>query len=357
MGPHTRAAAAALLSTLAVLLASCSSGPAPAPSTTPSTAPSGTPAPAPTPASPPLPPAGPADSPVPPVAPAGSVVPVGAGAEGVAVDPATNTVAVGTRAPDTLVLVDAASGQVRARTPLPGHLRHLVVDGPGTLLVPDEDANALLTVALPAGNVVASLPTGTSPHYALREPDGTLLVADEAGHEVAVVRDGRVVGGLTDAVMPGGMAVAGGRLGLVDVASDTLTLYDAAGLGRLAQVPLGAGPTHEVSDGRGDLVVVDTRGQALLFTTPSVPPTVRLRLPLPGTPYGIAADPVHDRVWVTLTASDEVVGFDVHADPPREIARFPTVRQPNTVAVDPGSGRLFVTGAADGVLQTIAGPR
>ena len=304
-----------------------------------------------------LPAAGPVDSPVPIVAPAGTVLSVGAGAEGVIVDPTTHTVAVGTRQPNELVGVDTLSGQVRFRTPLPGHLRHLVDASPGTLLVPDEDANALLTVTLPGGAVTGSLPTGASPHYALPAPDGTLFVADEAGHEVVAVRGGQVAGRLTDAVQPGGMALAGGRLGLVDVASDTLSLYDATTLAHLATVPFGEGPTHEVSDGRGDLVVVDTRGQALLFASPSTPPALRVRVPVPGTPYGITQDPVHDRVWVTLTASNEVVGFDTRADPPREIARFPTVRQPNTVAVDPTTGRLFVAGATDGVLDTIDGPR
>ncbi|MCD2192068.1 YncE family protein [Actinomycetospora endophytica] len=300
--------------------------------------------------------ASPADSPPLTVPPAGTVIPVGAGAEGVAVDPATHTVAVGAHDPDQLVLVDARTGQVRGRTTLPGHLRHLQNGPPGTLLVPDEDSNQLLTVALPAGAITSSLVTGISPHYVVTAPDGTLFVANEAGHSVAVVRGGRVVASLPDAVMPGGMALGGGRLGLVDVASDTLTLYDTSTLARLTTVALGDGPTHEVADDHGHLIAADTRGDALLVVSPQLPPLLQARLPLAGSPYGLAVDTPRDRLWVTLTGRNQLVGFDTRTDPPREIARYATVRQPNTVAVDPTNGTLYVTGATDGVLESVPGP-
>jgi DNA-binding beta-propeller fold protein YncE len=326
-----------------------------------------TPPPAPSPAAPPAaaprvtPPASPADSPIPTVAPAGSVVPVGAGAEGIVVDPATRSVVVGVRDPDALVVLDEDTLRERARIALPGHLRHLVLAGPGTVLVPDEDSNRLLTVDLPSARITASLVTGTSPHYVVATPDGTLFVADEAGHDVAVVRAGRVVARLPDAVMPGGMAVAGGRLGLVDVASDTLTIYDTTTLARLSSTPLGAGPTHEVADDRGDLVAADTRASALLFSTTAGSPAELARavprsMPLPGTPYGLAYDPARDRLWVTLTATNQLVGLDTRSEPPREIARIPTVRQPDTVAVDEATGRLAVAGATDGTVQLVPGP-
>jgi DNA-binding beta-propeller fold protein YncE len=321
------------------------------------------PAPSPPPAAPRVsPPASPADSPPLTVAPAGSVVPVGAGAEGVVVDPATHSVVVGVRDPDALVVLDEDTLRVRARIALPGHLRHLVSAGPGRVLVPDEDSNQLLTVDLPSARIAASLVTGTSPHYVVAGRDGTLFVADEAGHDVAVVRAGRVVARLPDAVMPGGMAIVGGRLGLVDVAGDTLTIYDTTTLAKLSSTPLGAGPTHQVADDRGDLIAADTRANALLFSTTAGSPADLARatprtLPLPGTPYGLAYDPARDRLWVTLTATNQLVGFDTRADPPREIARIPTVRQPNTVAVDEATGRLAVTGSDDGTLQLVPGPR
>ncbi|MGH3550499.1 MAG: YncE family protein, partial [Pseudonocardiaceae bacterium] len=77
------------------------------------------------------------------------------------------------------------------------------------------------------------------------------------------------------------------------------------------------------------------------------------RVELPGTPYGIAYDPVRDRLWVTLTALNEVIGLNLNASTPIAATPIPTVRQPNTVAVDSTTGRLFVTGTDEGVLEII----
>jgi DNA-binding beta-propeller fold protein YncE len=77
------------------------------------------------------------------------------------------------------------------------------------------------------------------------------------------------------------------------------------------------------------------------------------RVELPGTPYGVAYDPVRDRLWVTLTALNEVIGLNLNASQPVLAIPLPTVRQPNTVAVDSVTGRLYVTGTADGVLEII----
>jgi DNA-binding beta-propeller fold protein YncE len=72
------------------------------------------------------------------------------------------------------------------------------------------------------------------------------------------------------------------------------------------------------------------------------------RFPLPGRPYGIATDARRDRLWVTLTATNQVVALWAARRSPRTLAAYATGRQPNAVAVDPRSGRVFVadTGAA-----------
>src|SRR5262249_44135981 len=133
---------------------------------------------------------------------------------------------------------------------------------------------------------------------------------------------------------PGGVAAVGDLVAVVDVHDHTLAVYDPLRLTRTALVAAGDGPTHLVADRRGRVLVVDTAGNRLrIFTT-----TPQLRqvdaVPLPGSPYGIAYDRTRDRLWVTLTARNQVVGFDLADASPREIARLPTVGQPNTVAVD-----------------------
>ena len=85
-----------------------------------------------------------------------------------------------------------------------------------------------------------------------------------------------------------------------------------------------------------------------------VRPSLKLvrRVWLPGSPYGIALDPVRHRLWVTLTARNEVVELPAHGRP-HPLRRFPTARQPDSVAVDPGTARVFVTGRTAGVLQLL----
>lgn len=283
--------------------------------------------------------------------PAGRVMHVGDQAEGIVADATTHVVAVATRNPYELVLLDANSGDVVHRTPLPGQLRHLQLKAQGgPVLVPDEGAGRLIEVALPGGDVTASVPVGTFPHDATAAANGTVFVSNEHGHSVVAVRGGKVVQTFTMPEQPGGIETIGNTVAMVDVRDATLTAYDADKLTQLGSVPAGNGPTHIVADNEGRFVVVDTRGNALLAFRDLKPVG---SLPLPGTPYGAAFDRARDRMWVTLTGANEVVGVDLAGAQLTIAARFPTVRQPNTVAVDSGTGRVFVAGAADGVVEII----
>ncbi|MPQ99611.1 YncE family protein [Modestobacter sp. I12A-02628] len=284
--------------------------------------------------------------------PAGTVVDLDPDAEGMVFDPVTGLLAVAVRDPDRLVLADGATGAVVREVPLPGHARHLQLAAPGgPVLVPAEDSDTLVTVALPDG-ATTSVPVGEYPHDAAQVASGQVLVADELGGTLSVVTDGAVTQTFDSQTQPGGIAVVGDLAGVVDVAAFTLTSYDVPGgeLGRV--VDAGEGPTHVVADGRGRFVVADTRGNALLVFRAD---TLRQeqQLDLPGTPYGLAYDGTGQVLWVTLTARNEVVGLATDGDQLTEVARFPTVRQPNTVAVDPGTGRVFVGSRATGQLQLI----
>jgi DNA-binding beta-propeller fold protein YncE len=270
-----------------------------------------------------LPPAAGPDA-SPPLAerPAGRVVPVGNGPEGVAADPVTGLVAVGLRDPAALALVDARSGRVKARVPLSGAPRHLGLGGAGgPVLVPTGSGDDLARVALPSGSI-ESAPAGASPHD-------------------AAVAAGRA------AEVDGGRAIA-----VLSPRERVLELYDSRTRERIARAPAGAGPTHVVAGEGGLAYVVDTAGDGLLVFETRGELRVRRRYPLLGAPYGIVSDLRNGRMWVTLTARNELVELATGSRPHR-LAAYPTVRQPNTVAVDPVSGRVFVTGKVDGVLQLL----
>ena len=293
----------------------------------------------------------PADSPALTVDPAGTVLPLDPDAEGMVFDPVTGLLAVAVRDPDRLLLVDRDGATVR-EVPLPGHARHLQLAAPGgPVLVPAEDANSLVEVALPGGETTQT-PVGSYPHDAAQVAGGQVLVGDEKGGTLSVVDDGQVTATLTSQTQPGGVAVVGDTAAVVDVGAFTLTSYDVPAAALVDVVDAGEGPTHLVADTQGRFLVADTRGDAVLTFTADPLRQVG-RLPLPGTPYGLAYDPSAQRLWVTLTATNEVVALSTAGAALREVARFPTVRQPNTVAVDPTSGRVFVGSRATGELQLI----
>jgi len=294
----------------------------------------------------------PADSPELSVDPAGQVTDLASNPEGMVFDPVTGLLAVAVREPNRLLLVDGATGKVQIEVELPGHARHLQLAAPGgPVLVPGEDSNALIQIALPTG-AVTTTEVGDYPHDATQVASGRIVVGDEMGGTLSVVEDGEVIQTFDDLTQPGGLAPVDDLVGVIDVADFSLSVYDIAAGERIGRLPAGEGPTHLVADRRGSLLVADTRGEALLSFGVD-PVELRSSLPLPGTPYGLTYDATSDIIWVTLTATNEVAGFDLSDGQPREVARFPTVRQPNTVAVDPDSGRIFIASRTTGVLQTI----
>ena len=160
------------------------------------------------------PPAEPGRAPAPTGTPPGRVVPVGDAPEGVVVDAVTRTVAVAKRNPNELVLLNADTGDVVTRVPLPGAVRHLQLAKPGgPVLVPVESANALVRVDLPGGAAEPQIITGTVPHDASEAPNGTVFVANEHGGTVTAIRGDDIVKVFTDSVQPAGLAPVGDRMG------------------------------------------------------------------------------------------------------------------------------------------------
>ncbi len=285
---------------------------------------------------------------------AGRIVAVGRAPEGVVVDAASRTVAVATRHPDQLVLINADTAAVTGRVSLPGSVRHLELAEPGgPVLVPVETANALIRVDLPRGFAAPSVVTGTAPHDAAAATNGTILVSNELGGTVAVVRGRAVIKVFTDSVQPAGMAAVGNTVGMLDARANTLTTYDAANLSIVGSTPAGAGPTHLIADRHGRMIAADTRGNAVrVFTLAPTPRQVGSIIQA-GGPYGIAYDAARDRLWCASSGSNEVVGYDMSTSNPREIQRFSTVQNPYSLGVDSTTGRLFVAGVTGGVLQII----
>lgn len=294
----------------------------------------------------------PADAPALSAAPAGRSIEIGSLIEGLAVDPETGLAVVITREPVGLALVDPVAGRIERRIPLDGVGRHMQLARPGgPVLVPVEGSDSLVEVSLPSGEL-RSTGTGDFPHDAATT-GGKVFVGDEMGDTITVLEDGELIRILPAPVQPGGVEEGGGYIAVVAVSERVLTTYDPKSLERLGTVPAGEGPTHIAADGTRAFVT-DTEGDTILEFELGPDPELVDTTEVPGTPYGIALDPRRDLLFVTLTALNELVQYEIGEDGLTEVRRYPTVRQPNTVAVDPRSGLVLIAGkTAEGPLQVI----
>ncbi|EUA42086.1 hypothetical protein I553_5946 [Mycobacterium xenopi 4042] len=119
----------------------------------------------------------------------------------------------------------------------------------------------------------------------------------------------------------------------------------------------GLGATTVTADPVGRVLVADTRGgQLLVFGVD--PLILRQAYPVRQAPYGLAGS--RQLAWVSQTATNMVIGYDLSTGIPVERVRYPTVRQPNSLTFDDASGTLYVvSGSGDGVqvIEHAAGGR
>lgn len=112
----------------------------------------------------------------------------------------------------------------------------------------------------------------------------------------------------------------------------------------------GQGATTLAADPVGRVLVADTRGGQLLVY--GVDPLIlRQAYPVRQAPYGLAGS--RTLAWVSQTASNIVIGYDLSTGIPVEKVRYPTVQQPNSLAFDEASDTLYVVSGSGAGVQII----
>lgn len=297
----------------------------------------------------------PARSPAATVAPAGTVTPLTGTPTAMVVDPESRLLAVAVDKPAAVLLYqlgDADMLTAPKRVPLPAAADTLSLAGAGgPLLAAVGSAGELVRITLPDGKAAPASIRG-EPVSAASLGDRT-LVAVRDRQAVAVLRDDKIHRMISGGLMSADQVLSTGRGAVVlDRLRNALFELDVPAGTVDEGLRAGDGSTNAVTDRFGRVLVADTRGGALLAFSLD-PLLLRQNYPVPGAPYGITYDPKRDLVWVTLTETNEVVGYHVAGEEPRERYRFPTVEQPNTVTVDPISGRVVVASATGKGVQVI----
>ncbi|ORW07866.1 hypothetical protein AWC14_24335 [Mycobacterium kyorinense] len=244
--------------------------------------------------------------------------------------------------------------------------RVIALPGPASALTGDGAGNAYLSTR--GGYFVVDLSTGHVARVDIgdardieftaiaRRADHKLVLGTADGavytlsSETATANRSNILGRIDSLVAQGNTVVA------LDRGQTTVTTVDADGtVGQALRA--GQGATTMAADPLGRVLVTDTRGGQLLVY--GVDPLIlRQAYPVKQSPYGVAGS--RGLAWVSQTAANLVIGYDLSTGIPVEKVRYPTVRQPNTLAFDDTSGTLYVvsgSGAGVQVIEHAAGPR
>ncbi|WP_438388221.1 YncE family protein [Actinopolyspora saharensis] len=293
----------------------------------------------------------PATSPPTTTEPAGRVVPA---------PPADHTVVLPEQHTLALAGADRASITLFDTRAIEQPPRTVDLPAPAASLRPVRGGQALLA-ALPAANAVAEIDLASGrvhrtavsggPVDALPVAD-KLFVARPQAKDVAILRDGEIQRRVDG--FPGAHELLrrGSTVVVLDRLTTSLTPLDIDTGDKQPALRAGEGATRAVTDRFGRVLVVDTRGAEIMaFSTE--PLIMKQRSPAGGSPYGLAYDPAQDLAWVTLTARNELVGYDTATGQAEQSHRVPTVRQPESVAVNPETGTRYIASAAGAGLQVV----
>ncbi|MDG3011158.1 hypothetical protein G4X40_13455 [Rhodococcus sp. D2-41] len=293
-------------------------------------------------------PATPASAPAVTAPPVGTVFGNGVAVSSTVVDPASHTLVVAATAPNRLLMFDTTDPARAPREyPLPAPAGQLSV-ADGQVLVPLPGRLELVDVSNGSrrlgridgdGRDATALPGGG---FAVATSDGDVDVLDQY---LAKQRT------LTGLVSADSIVAVGNHLAVLDRKQTSITQFDADTGKNQGSLRVGDGATNLAVARNGAVLAADTAGNQLMVF--GVDPLLeRQQFPVTGAPYGIVYDDKAQLVWLTLTGTNEVVGYDITTGTPVEKQRFHTVRQPDSVAVDPATGDLYVASAAgDGIEQ------
>nr|WP_234794314.1 hypothetical protein [Mycolicibacterium flavescens] len=306
----------------------------------------------------------PVDAPPPTIAPAqaavsppvtarpdGEMRPLAAPAQAALVDPATGALVVLEGDDGSRVSVFGRDGDPRT-VPLPGPASALVGDGDGWVFASTRGGYHRIDVAAGTVDTVVLDGRGDTDFTAIaRRADGRLVLGTADGAVLTLGGDNAVDAELKIFARVDALVTQGDTAVVLDRAQTSVTALSEDGDNAAQALRAGEGATTMAADSMSRVLVADTRGQGLLVYTVD-PLILRQQYPVRDAPYGLTGSAT--LVWVSQTASNTVVGYDLATGIPVEKVRYRTVQQPNSLAFDESSGTLYVVSGSGAGVQVIA---
>lgn len=286
--------------------------------------------------------------------PPGSIRPLAGGGDAAAFDGATRSLVVlgGDARGGSTLTAFPVSGPSRT-VPLPGPATAMVADGSGTVYL--STRGGYLEVDLRARGGVTRFDVAgesdTNFTAIARRADGKIVLGSAGGAVFTLSSDTEVGARLQIFTRVDVLVAQGNTVVVLDRDQTSVTTVDPSGTKQQSALRAGEGATTMVADPMGRILVADSRGDGLLVfgTDPLI---LRQRYPVPGVPYGLAGS--SGLAWVSETATNSVVGYDLATGIPVEKVRYRTVQQPNSLTFDDMTGTLYVVSGSGAGVQVIA---
>jgi hypothetical protein len=184
-----------------------------------------------------------------------------------------------------------------------------------------------------------------------RRADGRLVLGSADGAVYTLSSDTAVGAQLKIFARVDILVAQGNTVVVLDRGQTSVTTVSDTGTDADHALRAGEGATTMAADPMGRVLVADTRGEELLVFG-SHPLMLRQRYPVRGAPFGLAASST--LAWVSQTATNTVIGYDLATGIPVEKVRYRTVQQPNSLVYDEASGTLYVVSGSGAGVQMIA---
>jgi sugar lactone lactonase YvrE len=289
-------------------------------------------------------------------APAGVVRPLAGPAQAAVFDAATASLAVLSPGVggQSILTVLASSGAARP-VPLPGPATAMTGDNGGRVYA--STRGGYFRIDIRTGTVsrvdIEGQP-GNDFTAIARRADGKLVLGSANGTVYTLSTDSAVGASLKIFARVDALVVQSNTAVVLDRGQTSVTTLSASGNHADQTLRAGEGATTMAADSAGRVLVADTRGDELLVfgTDPLI---LRQRYPVRDAPYGLVGS--ETLAWVSQTATNTVVGYDLATGIPVEKVRYRTVQQPNSLAFDDASGTLYVVSGSGAGVQVIANAR
>lgn len=234
---------------------------------------------------------------------------------------------------------------------LPVPARALTGDGEGQVYLAARGGYLRVEVATGAVSRVDISGAADTEFTAIaRRADGRLTLGSADGAVLTLAADNSVSADLKIFSHVDGLVAQGNSVVVLDRGQTSVTEVDDDGTKGEQALRAGEGATTIAADAAGRVLVADTRGGALLVygTEPLI---LRQAYPVRDAPYGLAGSGT--LTWVSQTATNSVVGYDLATGIPVEKVRYRTVQQPDHLAYDDASGTLYVVSGSGAGVQVI----